>query len=114
MTGDQNAGWTVETLNDTVADELRALPRDMKLRFDHITEFIRSEGFANIGMPHVRHVEGPLWEMRLRGQDGIARAIYVTVRERRVVVVRVFIKKTEGTPRREIRLALQRAREILQ
>ena len=101
-------------MNETVVAELRALPRDMRARFDHISDMIRSDGIENIGMPHVRHLEGPLWEMRLRGRDGIARAIYVTVRHRQVVVVRVFVKKTEGTPRREIRLAMQRAQEALE
>ena len=114
MVGDRNAAWTVETLNETVADELRALPRDMRLRFDYIAGIIRSEGFANIKMPHVRHLDGDLWEMRLRGRDGIARAIYVTVRHRRVVILRVFIKKTQRIPRREIELALQRAQEVLE
>jgi phage-related protein len=50
--------------------------------------------------------------MRMKGRDGISRAIYVTARGRRVVVVRVFIKKTQRTPRREIDLALERAREV--
>ncbi len=45
--------------------------------------------------------------------DGISRALYVAVRDRRVVVVRVFVKKTRKTPRQEIHLALQRAREVL-
>jgi phage-related protein len=48
----------------------------------------------------------------MRGRDGIARAIYVTARGRRVVVVRVFVKWTQKTPRREIDLALERAREV--
>jgi phage-related protein len=51
--------------------------------------------------------------MRLRGRDGIARALYVTVTGQRVVVVRVFVKKTQKTPRREIELALERAKEIV-
>jgi len=46
------------------------------------------------------------------GKDGISRAIYVTVRGRRVVVVRVFVKKTPKTPRREIDLALEQAKEV--
>jgi phage-related protein len=50
--------------------------------------------------------------MRLRGKDGISRALYVTAQAQRVVVVRVFIKKTEKTPRREIELALRRAQEV--
>ncbi|MYH34867.1 MAG: type II toxin-antitoxin system RelE/ParE family toxin, partial [Gammaproteobacteria bacterium] len=60
------------------------------------------------------HVTGPLWEMRLAGRDGIARALYVAATGRRVVVVRVFVKKTRRTPRREIDVALKRAREVLQ
>lgn len=32
----------------------------------------------------------------------------------RVVVVRVFVKKTQKTPRREIQLALERAKEVLE
>ena len=62
--------------------------------------------------PHVKHLEGPLWEMRMKGRDGISRAIYVTARGRRVVVVRVFVKKTQKTPRRELDLALERAKKV--
>ena len=67
-----------------------------------------------MGAPHVKHLTGPLWEMRLRGRDGISRALYVTVRDKRVVVVRVFLKKTRKTPRQEINLALRRAKEVLE
>jgi phage-related protein len=62
--------------------------------------------------PYVKHLEGQLWEMRMTGRDGISRGIYVTAKGRRVVVVRVFLKKTEETPRREIDLALKRAKEV--
>ncbi len=48
----------------------------------------------------------------MKGRDQIARAIYVTAARRRVVVVRVFAKKTEKTPRREIELALKRGKEV--
>ena len=48
----------------------------------------------------------------MKGKDGISRAIYVTTKGRRVVVVRVFVKKARKTPRREIDLALERAKEV--
>jgi phage-related protein len=50
--------------------------------------------------------------MRLKGRSGIARALYVTAAVQRVVIVRAFVKKTEKTPRREIDLALTRARSV--
>ncbi len=48
----------------------------------------------------------------LKTNAGISRAIFVTARSRRVVVVRVFVKQSRKTPRREIDLALERAREV--
>ena len=62
--------------------------------------------------PHVRHLRGQLWEIRPKGKAGIARALYITAREQRVVIVRAFIKKTEKTPTGEVDLALQRAKEV--
>jgi len=55
---------------------------------------------------------GQLWEIRLKGKAGIARARYVTAKDQRVVIVRAFIKKTEKTPMGEIDLALRRAKEL--
>ena len=104
--------WIVEVLDTRVRDELEALPPDMRARFRRIVELIQDYGLEQMREPHVKHLEGPLWEMRMKGKDGISRAIYVTARGRRVVVVRVFIKKTQKTPRREIDLALQRAKEV--
>ncbi len=106
------ARWSVETLNDTVDRELDALPADMRARFVRIGELIAAIGLERIREPYVRHVQGPIWEMRMTGRDGVSRALYVTARGRRVVVVRVFVKKTRKTPRGEVRLALQRAREV--
>ena len=104
--------WTVETLNETVDQELGALPADLRARFVRIANLIEEFGLEQVGAPHVRHLQGPLWEIRLRGRDRIARALYVTATGQRVVVVRVFVKKSQKTPRREINLALERAREV--
>ena len=60
----------------------------------------------------MKHLEGPLWEMRMKGKDGIARAAYVAASGRRVVAVHVFAKKTQKAPRREIEMALKRAKEV--
>lgn len=48
----------------------------------------------------------------MTGKDGISRALYVTEVGERVVVLRVFVKKTQKTPRKEIDIALARMREI--
>lgn len=105
--------WVVETLGSAVDAELQALPADMQARFVHISHLIENFGLEHVHEPHVKHLQGRLWEMRLKGRDGISRAIYVVVRDKRVVVVRVFVKKTEKTPRKEIEIAWRRAKPIL-
>jgi phage-related protein len=54
---------------------------------------------------------GPLWETRLSGRAGIARALDVPMREQQVIVVRAFVKKTQKTPP-EIALALARLKHV--
>jgi|ERR1043165_1350398 phage-related protein len=104
--------WAVETLNATVDAEIAALPADMQARYLRLIDVIQQAGFESLPRDSVQHLEGKLWELRMTGRDGISRAIYVTATGRRVVVVRVFIKKTQETPGRELRLARQRAREV--
>lgn len=104
--------WDIVFLDETVRDELEAFPADIRARFERIVRLIQAHGLERVREPYVKHLEGPLWEMRMKGKDGIARALYVTATGRRVVVVRVFAKKTQKTPRREIELALKRAKEV--
>ncbi len=105
--------WRVELLDETVVREFEAQPADIRAVFERIVRLIEGFGLERMREPYVKHLEGPLWEMRLKGRDGIARAAYVTAHERRVVVVRVFQKKTQKTPRQEIALALRRAKEVM-
>ena len=104
--------WKVEPLDAIVAEEIEALPKDMKARLERVAQLISSYGLENIREPHVKHIEGQLWEIRVKGKDGISRALYVTATPKRVVILRVFIKKSQKTPRREIEIAFKRAQEI--
>jgi phage-related protein len=104
--------WSVEFLDQDVQALLDALPLDIRASFQRIVELIQSHGLERVREPYVKHLEGPLWEMRMKGRSGIARGIYVTAVGRRVVVVHVFVKKTQKTPRREIEIALRRAKEV--
>jgi phage-related protein len=104
--------WTV-LLTEEATAELEDLPVDQQARFSRVRDLIQRQGLNRVHFPHVRHIEGALWEIRLKGADGISRALYVVATGKRVVVVRVFVKKTEKTPRREIDLALKRAKDVI-
>ncbi len=67
--------WTVETLNAAVDAELDAMPATIQAHLSRIVELIEALGLERVGEPHVKHLEGKLWEMRPKAKDGIARAI---------------------------------------
>jgi phage-related protein len=104
--------WRVEVLNEIVRAEVAALPEDIRARLTHIADMMASVGPERMREPHVKHLRDKLWEMRMSGRDGIARALYMTVRGRRVVILHAFVKKTQKTPPQAIRLALERAKEL--
>jgi hypothetical protein len=58
--------WTVETLNATVDDEIAALPSDLRARLSRIGFLIQELGMERLREPYVRHLDGPLWEIRLK------------------------------------------------
>lgn len=108
----ERSEWVFETLNAAVDEEVSALPSDVLARFLRAGDLIAIGGLAALPAPWVKHLDGKLWELRLQARDVIGRAIYVTTSGRRVVVLRVFVKKTQATPRREIELALERMKDI--
>ena len=99
--------WTV-TLHPQAEPELTALPADMQARFVHMAELLQEFGPQRVGLPHIRPLEGKLWEMRMQGRDGIARAVYAAIQGRRLLVLHVFVKKTQTTPRSALETARKR------
>ena len=105
--------WTVVYLNDAVRAEVESLSPELRAKFRRIVELIRSKGLEQVREPYVKHLEGRLWEMRLSGQNIIARVVYLAASGRRVVVLHAFVKKTEKIPRRALETARARAKEVV-
>jgi phage-related protein len=104
--------WSFNFVSEEARAELSALPLDVRASFERIVRLVQTVGLERVREPYIKHIEARLWEMRLKGRDGIARSLYVTASGRRVVILRTFVKKTQKTPRREIELALRRAEEV--
>lgn len=92
--------------------EFKTLPADMQAHGLRVIDLLENRGPHQVREPYVKPIEGKLWEMRLKGRAGIARALYFARVGRRLCVVRVFVKKTQKTPRAEIELALRRMAEV--
>lgn len=103
--------WTVEAL-PSARDEINALPIGLRARMLRLLVMVETHGLDQMREPHVKHLDGKLWELRAKAAEGIARGIYVAVEGRRVVVLHVFVKKSDKTPARALALAAARMREI--
>ena len=66
----------------------------------------------NIGEPHTKAFGDGLFELRLKGAEGIARVFFCTLAGKRIVMLHSFIKKSERTPAREREVAETRMKEI--
>lgn len=104
--------WTVETFSAGVAAELDTLPTDIRTKLDRYIRTISAQGPQALPHHAFKHLEGKLWELRIIGRDGIARVIYVTLTDRRLVLLRAFVKKTQKTPLAELELARSRAKSL--
>ena len=80
-------------------------------RYLRMTEMLIEFG-PNLGMPHTKTLGDGLFELRVKGREGIARVFYCTVRERRIIILHSFVKKSQKTPKQELALARKRLGEV--
>ena len=55
--------------------------------------------------PHVKHIKGKLWELRIRSANDISRIFYFMAVGKDIVLLHGFVKKSQKTPNREIKTA---------
>lgn len=63
-------------------------------------------------MPHTRAMSDGLFELRVKGKEGIARVFYCTLAGKRIIILHGFVKKTQKTPQKELKIAQRRLKEI--
>jgi phage-related protein len=103
--------YSIEYYSDSVADEILALPDTLAARYVVLTRRMVAVG-PNLGAPHTDAFGDGLFELRLKGQEGIARVFFCALVGRRVMMLHSFIKKSQKTPLREIEVARKRMKEV--
>ena len=103
--------YTISYYSEAVEEEVLALPDTLAARYIVLTRRIVSLG-PNLGEPHTQAFGGGLFELRLKGQEGIARVFFCTLSGRRIVMLHSFVKKAQKTALREIRIAESRMKEV--
>jgi len=87
-------------------------PAGIYASFVRISEQMVMSG-PNLGMPYTKAMGDGLFEIRARGPEGIGRAFFCCMKGRRVIILHDFVKKTQATPIKELRVAKQRMKEVL-
>jgi phage-related protein len=65
-------------------------------------------------MPFTRSLGKGLFEIRAKGKEGIGRAFFCTMVDRRIVILHAFIKKSQKTPMKELEMARHRMVDVLE
>ena len=103
--------FSIEYFHPKVLGEIEGWPADILADYARIAELLMEHG-PNLRLPHSRTLGDSLFELRPRGKSGIGRAFYCFVIGRRAVVLHAFVKKSQQTPDRELKLARKRLKEM--
>ena len=105
--------YSILYYNSEVQENIMNLPKTLQARYIALTERMIEHG-PNLGLPHTDAFGGGLYELRLKGAEGIARVFFCTMIEKKIVMLHSYIKKTQKTPEKELVIAKQRMKEFKQ
>lgn len=103
--------FQLEYFHERVLAEIESWPVDVLADYVRLIELLIEYG-PSLRLPHSRAFGGGLFELRPRGRSGIVRSFYCFLVGKRVVVLHAFIKKSQETPDRELKLARKRLKEL--
>lgn len=103
--------FEIESFHEKVLAEIESWPADVLADYAHAVELFAECG-PNLRLPHSRAFGDGLFELRPRGRSGIGRAFSCFMLGRRIVVLHAFVKKTQQTPDRELKVARKRFEEL--
>jgi phage-related protein len=104
--------YTIAYYNASVQENVEAWPAGISASYLRIVEQMGVSG-PNLGLPYTRPFGDGLFEIRAKGEEGIGRAFFCSLVGRRIVILHGFIKKTQKTPQKELKLARKRLKEVL-
>ena len=103
--------FEIEYFHERILAEIESWPVDVVADYARLAELLIEHG-PRLRLPHSRAFGDGLFELRPKGKSGIGRAFYCFLVGKRVVVLHAFIKKTQQTPDKELKLARKRLKEL--
>ena len=103
--------YEIHYYSDAVRDDILALPDTLAARYVVLTRRMVAVG-PDLGEPHTKAMGRGLFELRLKGAEGVARVFFCTLVGRRIVMLNSFVKKSSRTPEGELSVAVARMKEV--
>ena len=103
--------YSISYYSREVQEDIMNLPVTLQARYIGLTQRMLEYG-PNLGLPHTDAFGGGLFELRLKGVEGIARVFFCTMVQQEIVMLHSFIKKAQKTPVKELKLAKLRMKEL--
>ncbi len=103
--------WQIVYFNEDVQDAILEFPAGIQARFVHLTQRMLLFG-PDLGMPHTRALGQGLFELRMKSKEGIGRVFFATLASQRTMMLHAFVKKSQKTPAKEMRIARNRLKEV--
>lgn len=103
--------WKIAYHTKDIEAFVLSLPDGLLARYLRLVDMMQEFG-GNLGMPHTRAMGDGLFELRVKGKEGIVRVFFCTMVGQRIVMLHGFIKKSEKTPLKELKLARLRLSEV--
>lgn len=103
--------YKITYYSDDVQTDILHMPSGILADYLRIADLLEEFG-PSLRMPHSRALSDGLFEIRAKGREGIGRVFYCYLLGQQVVVLHSFVKKTQETPRRELKVALKRMNEV--
>jgi phage-related protein len=103
--------YSIHYYSAEVQEQIMNLPDTLQARYIGLTHRMIEHG-PHLGLPHTEAFGSGLFELRLKGAEGIARVFFCTMVKQEIVMLHSFMKKTQKTPQKELNIARLRMKEL--
>ena len=105
--------WEVEYYRDSqgnipVQDFIRRQPGKVKAKLLKFIDLLEDFNLS-LGQPYVKKLaDSNVWELKIRHSSNYYRILYFATSGRRFILLHAFLKKTDITPKNELKIAEDR------
>ena len=103
--------YQIEYFHPRIKEDIARWPTTIQADYARLIELLMEFG-PDLRKPHSKAMGKGLFELRARGRDGIGRSFYCFVKNKQIVILHAFIKKTQATPKKELEIARKRMKEV--